>query len=129
MVPAQVRDLLIQLETGILAAQTRGDVDFIAGLLADEFVEIGSSGVVYSKADVLRAIAASPMAEYSLDQFNLLAAGACVIVTYLARTRRVNNAELRQSRRSSTWIERGGRWQVLFHQGTPMPPECSTAGG
>ncbi|HZR29145.1 MAG TPA: nuclear transport factor 2 family protein [Terriglobales bacterium] len=119
-----LEEKLIAKERAILAAQKRGDLDAVAGALADGFHEIGKGAKFYSKADVIKALQdATEIADYSLEQFRLLPVHArCVIITYISTVRRSSrgNNEAARAYRSSTWIEQGGSWRMIFHQGTPI---------
>lgn len=124
MLGKETEELLIKLETDILAAQKSGDFSAISNLLADDFQEIGSSGRVYSKAEVLQAIQAGPLLDYAVESFKLLPINdGTVIVTYIATSRRISTGTERVNRayRSSTWVRRDGSWRMVFHQGTPIP--------
>lgn len=108
---------LQQLEEELLRPDIRRDPARVAALLAEDFREFGASGRIYNKASVLAELIAEPPAQLSLTDF------ACqhltpdvALVTY--RSRRVDEAGARDALRSSLWIERDGRWQILFHQGT-----------
>lgn len=113
----------VRLERSLQAYATR--LDNARLLLAESFVEFGASGRVYTKAAVLEAFtnaAADNQVELPemLDfDANLLAPGT-VLVTY--RSVSTTSESRRSSRRSSIWQQRGGRWQMLFHQATPIPP-------
>ncbi len=87
----------------------------MASYLSDEFVEIGRSGRVYDKAQILEAVGAEPdgvAIEASDFVFRRIAEGV-VLVTYATRSH--NGSALR----SSIWRKAGERWQLVFHQGTP----------
>ncbi len=127
MLAQQLKELeekLIAQERGILAAQKRGDLAAVAEALADGFHEIGKSAKFYSKADVMNALkGATEIADYSLENFRLLRVNAsCVILTYISTVRGRSQSEEEATRayRSSTWIEQGGSWRMIFHQGTPI---------
>jgi hypothetical protein len=95
--------------------------DEIADLLADDFVEFGTSGQTYSKSEVLKALGKQPGMEVSLEQFKLVQlAPDAALVTYLAVVSSGTEESIR-SRRSSVWAFREGHWQILFHQGTKIP--------
>ncbi len=92
----------------------RGNVDT---LLSASFFEVGASGRLYSRDDVVEAL------EQRLDDgvFEELhaqdvrcvrLADSCFLFTYrLAQAGRM-------TRRSSIWRRDSGRWQILYHQGT-----------
>ena len=88
-------------------------------LLADDFFEFGSSGHVFNKAEVLTSLKTDPTAPRSVDDMRVrrLAPDA-VLVTYRAYYNEQPSAE---SLRSSVWMHKDGRWQMVFHQGTPCP--------
>lgn len=112
----------VRLERSLQGYATR--LDSARMLLAESFVEFGASGRVYTKAAVLEAFtAAAADNQVELPEMldfdaNLLAPGT-VLVTY--RSVSTPPASPRSSRRSSIWQQRGGSWQMLFHQATPIP--------
>ena len=100
----------------------RRDRSLVAPLLADDFIEFGSSGKVYDKEAVLGALAtdrsmAPRVADFSVK---VLAPGLVLATFRTARSDRGTEAG-RQTLRSSVWREVSGRWQIVFHQGTPLP--------
>jgi len=88
-------------------------------LLADEFVEFASTGEVFDKPAILEALAAEAKAGVpprALEDLRVQALSPdAVLVTYRSRTRG------KSALRSSIWKRIGGRWQMLFHQGTISP--------
>jgi hypothetical protein len=124
MVSTDLQDRLLALERQILEAQKHCDYEVIAALLAADFREVGSSGRIYTKTEILEAIREVEVLDYSLEQPRATSLGQnCVLLTYVATLRRCRGAceSLQRSHRSSIWIERDGKWQVLYHQGTPIP--------
>ena len=105
------------LERRLLDPGLRSDGDQVADLLAERFVEFGSSGRKWTKATTIAHLAgaapssAEPAAISDLN-VDLLAEGAA-LVTY--RIGEANHASLR----SSVWIRETGGWKMVFHQGTP----------
>ena len=85
-------------------------------LVADDFWEVGASGAVYSREDVLSSVPAvsDPMDAswrvHDLDCRQL--APNTIAVTYI-----LHQGE-RMTRRLTIWQERSGQWQVAYHQGT-----------
>jgi hypothetical protein len=94
-------------------------------LLAENFVEFGSSGRVYTKAAVVDLFAHTATKDQGeppemLDFEARLITPDTVLVTYRSIT---CGAVLGPSaRRSSIWQRVEGHWQMLFHQGTPISP-------
>lgn len=110
---------LQQLEEDLLRPETRRDSARLAHLLADEFREFGASGRVYDKASILAELSAANPAALSLTDFACQQlAPTIALVTY--RSQRSDANGTRQALRSSVWIHRDDRWQILFHQGTRL---------
>jgi hypothetical protein len=88
-------------------------------------MEFGRSGRVYRKEDVVRSLAAegaenSPAPTAANFELTCLA-DDIVLVTYRSLRKDKDGQEL-HSLRSSIWKLIGGRWQMIFHQGTPTHP-------
>lgn len=98
------------LEELLLTSETRTSRDDLDRLLADDFVEFGSSGGVYTKAEVISAVPLTePCVDCTISEFRALAlAPDAVLVTY----------RLPGSLRSSVWRRDVGGWRMVFHQGT-----------
>jgi hypothetical protein len=109
---------LRKLEEELLRPATRRDSEALAWLLADEFREFGSSGRVFTRREVIEALRSESPNRFSITDFRatLLAEGVA-LVTYRA-IRRDRLDEASASLRSSLWVMRDARWQMLFHQGT-----------
>jgi len=112
---------LFELETSLHTRQVRSSREAASQLLADEFIEFGSSGRVFDKP----AIIASMMNEtnhpqIAVDEFATRdLAPDVVLVTYIAsRPATLFWGRAVRSLRSSIWKLFGERWQMVFHQGT-----------
>ncbi|CQR52811.1 hypothetical protein PRIO_1039 [Paenibacillus riograndensis SBR5] len=103
------------LEEKLLTPEVRTSPQQLGLLLADEFVEYGSSGRVWHKKDLMGEEGAG-MVELTLSEFALhpLSEDA-VLATYKTLNAKNGGYTLR----SSIWRCRDGLWQMLFHQGTP----------
>jgi hypothetical protein len=125
MTSKELEEHLIAKEMDIVAAQKRRDFSAVEALLADGFHEIGSSGRLFSKSEILDAIQEVQIIDCSFDSFKILPIDKeCVIVTYVATAKRSHKGHEHWNRayRSSIWMEREGSWRVVFHQATPLPP-------
>lgn len=116
-------DLLRQLEEELLKPEVRKSAERLGALLADEFLEFGSSGHAYDKAQIIMALQderPDAALHVSLTEFTARRLAPDVVpVTYRTR-RRGGPAMPEVSRlRSSIWKLIDGRWQMVFHQGTP----------
>ncbi len=112
---------LRQLEERLLPPDVRKSVEEVSELLANEFIELGSSRRIFDKRHIIARLQMEPTVRRSLLDFktSVLAPGV-VSVTYRAvRQGAVPGAQPIHSLRSSIWKLIDGRWQMLFHQGTP----------
>jgi hypothetical protein len=104
--------LLFELEQRLARVGGKISAEEANALLADDFVEFGTSGRIWSKADIVRALPQWPASERRLEEFRVreLSDSLC-LVTYKTES----------SLRSSIWRRVGDRWQMIFHQGTNIP--------
>ncbi len=118
--------LLRALEERLLDPAVRHSADELSQLLADDFVEFGRSGRVYNKPQIISrhsgelVTGALPVAKLGDFVARPLAPDA-MLLTYRATERAGEGAASSDSRRCSIWQLIGGRWQLIFHQGTPVP--------
>jgi hypothetical protein len=98
-------------EERLTMPSVRGSAEALDHLISDEFVEFGSSGQVYTKAEVIALISAAPTVTVNVTAFRVLSLSPDItLATY--RTER--------SLRSSVWRREGQSWRIVFHQGTPI---------
>jgi hypothetical protein len=96
-------------------------LDIIADLIDNEFIEIGSSAVIYDKAEVIRWLASDDQSERIGTSFKAhLLAENIILLTYMSSIKDTPLGESKQAMRSSIWRLTGGKWRMVFHQGTPM---------
>ncbi len=116
-------DKIHALEMRLLAPEFRRSIKILDRLLADEFLEIGSLGRVYRKQDILDQLPTEDELRFSIDDFLVLGLSEeVVLATYRAARTRIESVTPEHSLRSSIWRHEGGRWRLVFHQGTPMDP-------
>ena len=88
-------------------------------LLADDFLEYGSSGNSYDKKaqlDAVKGINKNSLIKFTVTDFKIkLLATDVLLATY--QTFRHNDSKY--ALRSSIWKKNEGKWQMIFHQGTP----------
>ncbi|PWK92885.1 DUF4440 domain-containing protein [Fulvimonas soli] len=119
------RQAILDGEHALVAAQRDADRAAMERLLSPVFREIGQSGRLYARGDVLDALAATPVAGFALQPLAWIeASGDCVILLYESDVTRLQDGrpQRRRALRSSTWRREDGGWRLLFHQGTPLPP-------
>ncbi|MBA4541644.1 MULTISPECIES: DUF4440 domain-containing protein [Thermoactinomyces] len=112
-----LKEHLRQLEEKLLLPEVRRSREELSKLLADEFFEFGSSGTVWSKEEI--GSEGLSVRKMSLSHFEVhLLAPDVALTTYRVKdeTRKMDTL------RSSVWKLKEGRWQMIFHQGTPTSP-------
>ena len=118
-----IADHLKSLEETLLDPAVRKNSEQVSDLLADDFLEFGSSGRTFDKASILEDLRNEPPHQTArLSDFAIRPlAPEVILVTY--RTTRLDSSGqiIHQTQRSSIWINRNGKWQITFHQGTPIP--------
>jgi hypothetical protein len=115
-------DTLRALEEALMRPDVRNSADRVGRLLADDFIEFGSSGRVFGKAEVVEALRQEgPDPGFRVEVTDFAArqlAPGVVLATYRTSSSGPNAPQSRRLR-SSIWKLIEGRWQMLFHQGTP----------
>ncbi|BCB02959.1 nuclear transport factor 2 family protein [Bacillus sp. KH172YL63] len=102
------------LEEALLDPGVRTDRESLERLLAESFIEFGSSGTVWKRKDCLGESGLS-VRNFHLYDFNLESlADNVVLATYRLHDRTRGQHTLR----SSIWKAADGGWQMCFHQGT-----------
>lgn len=106
-----------RLEERLLRAEVRASPEALAELLAETFVEFGSSGRVFDRPQIVELLQSEPPVPVSITDFTLTPLAEDVaLVTYRAYRQQPDGMVV--SLRSSVWRWLDGRWQVIFHQGT-----------
>ena len=114
----QIKEHLILLEEKLLNPSIRKSIEEVSQLLADDYVEFGSSGKVYKKKDTIEALQKEPAGQISAHDFKVnLLTPEVTLVTYTA-VKKDNLDSETKSLRSSVWQKTGEKWQIVFHQGT-----------
>ena len=95
-----------------------GTIEELALLLSDDFLEFGSSGLLFCKQDVIDALSRRSVVQVKLADFQvrLLAPTIGLVVYSLCPVR--NNEEDAVTVRSSIWRLEESGWRMVFHQGT-----------
>ena len=111
-----IEDQLQELELCLLQSSSHR-LQHVAELLAENFVEFGSSGQTFTKEQTISALQSQPATECTVTHFQVqLLAPHLALVTYRAQRRSEPPV---YTLRSSIWEQAQERWRVLFHQGTP----------
>jgi hypothetical protein len=117
-VRAEDFETLRLMEESLWVADTRFDQNYMDEVLAPDFFEIGRSGQVYQREDIVKSpkrpiYAAIPLPDFSVRMLSEDLAQ----VTYNSHTTFDSMIEL--GRRTSIWSRWKNGWTLRFHQGTP----------
>ena len=106
--------LVEELERELLGPLVRGDIGRTAVLLHPDFMEIGSSGRVWTRDAMMMALEEDPGERTDIEILGAERIGtSAVLLTYRSFARSGTTL------RSSLWVLDGDRWRLRFHQGTP----------
>jgi len=95
--------------------------DGFASLLAPEFMEAEASGV-YDKSGSVKGLQEMPgdMSQFDLADWKAISFDDdAKLVTYTVTSK---GAKPEKEYHSTIWVNRGGKWMGLYHQGTPSSP-------
>ncbi len=96
-------------------------VEVLAELIDNEFIEVGSSAVIYDKAEVMRWLASNDQSERVGTSFKAhQLSESIILLTYVSTIKDTPASKSKQAIRSSIWRLTDGQWRMVFHQGTPM---------
>ena len=113
-------DFFRDLEERLLRPEVRRSPDEAGKLLATDFIEFGSSGAVYSRQQILDALAKESPMELSATDFSVrVLCDGVVLLTYRSVRNDPASGQEWHSLRSYIWKFVDGRWLMSFHQGTP----------
>lgn len=103
---------VIALEQSLLSDEVRADSASVAALLHPDFCEVGRSGRLWTRAELLAHVA--PLAQPVTLQVLSVTRVAPQAILLLWRSVGDEGSVLR----SSLWVREGGDWVQRFHQGT-----------
>jgi hypothetical protein len=106
---AGMADEVVRLELALLDPAVRADRAQVERLLHPEFREIGASGRMWDRDEMIAALEEDPGGGATASELETrLVAEGVVLLTYATG----------DARRSSLWVLGEDGWRVLFHQGT-----------
>ncbi|MDC0135197.1 hypothetical protein OAI26_00755 [Sulfitobacter sp.] len=108
------------LEESLWRIETRHNLLLMRQTFADEVVEFGQSGRIYTLEDLLPEQAnAGFTATLPLPAFKASYLSRTVVqTTYVSEL--FTNGKVEHVNRSSIWIKHNTAWCLRFHQGTPV---------
>ena len=111
--------VVIEREVALLTPEVRGSAEQLEELLDPDFGEIGKSGRLWTRGEMIAALVADTDPEQHSINFSDMSGRTVgpgfVLLTY------VTQVEGQRARRSSLWRQSMKGWRVLYHQGTPIP--------
>jgi ribonuclease HI len=112
----EARDIaaVVELEQELLEPQVRSDYGQLAYLLHPEYREIGASGRLWGRDDLIEELVEAPELETRFELLDTTSLGDDLLQV-LYRTSGPDGSAVR----SSLWQRTDGRWRLRFHQGTP----------
>lgn len=117
-----IDEVILTLENRLLQPEVRKSRAELTELLAEDFVEYGSSGLVHDRRSIIEALGEESSVTLNIKEFRTTRLKAdIVLATYRAISSGDEGKPDQHSLRSSIWICNGGDWQMIFHQGTPTP--------
>lgn len=120
----ELQSHLRTLEESHLQPEVRSSPEALGTILAEDFFEFGSSGRVWDRQTILEDVPGEAPFRWSIEDFvvRLLAPGVA-LTTYRLSTGSFEGTDVRTTLRSSVWVQREGRWVMVFHQGTVATTE------
>jgi len=112
---------IYELETSLLNSEIRSSFKQLNNLLADDFKEFGSSGLVYTKQNILKRLPLNTdKVVYTVSDFKIKSLSENIVMSNFKVDRIINNMGKVPSLRTSLWRKEGDAWRIFFHQGTPI---------
>jgi hypothetical protein len=97
--------------------------DGFAAMLADDFVFVGGPGTA-NKTETVDVLKKMELLEYTLSDFRLVKVDPdLAVITYTATDKSTYDGKTsggKPIRNSTAWINRGGKWLVVYHQETEV---------
>lgn len=103
---------VVALERSLLADSVRSDRASVAALLHPDWREIGRSGRLWTREEMLAEIGPIPPVELEVVETVRIAPDQVLLIWRA-------HAAAGITLRSSLWSRQGGGWRQVFHQGTP----------
>ncbi len=115
------------LEISLLKPEVRSSRDELDKLIADDFMEFGSSGGIYYKKDTVENLSLSvDKVQFTVSDFKARELSEDLVQTTFKTEKIINDVQKIISLRSSIWKRIGGNWQMIFHQGTVVSKQSNS---
>jgi hypothetical protein len=111
-------DIIRKKELSLVEPEVRRSKEQLASLLADSFIEIGSTGSIYNKKDTVETLP-NLGTVYRVEDLEVTTLSEDIIQTVFKTTQTKTDGTVTKSLRSSIWKKIDSEWRMIFHQGTP----------
>lgn len=121
-IKSSIQDELFQMEQRLLHPEVRTSKGDLMVILADDFVEFGSSGRIFYKQQIIEDLINSHTPQMEIKDFQAIPLASDIVLTTFRVVKHIKpeGEEIKNSLRSSIWKFIDDRWQIVFHQGTPI---------
>ncbi len=108
------------LEESLLDAAVRRDRKKRRSMLAENFLEFGSSGRTWTRNSIIELLSReTTFIAPAIEDFRCdFLSDDVALVTYRTIRADADSSEVLASLRSSIWTKKSGAWRMRFHQGT-----------
>ncbi len=109
-------EAVIELELAMATGEARHSAAELDRLLDADFLEIGASGRLWTRGEIIGALVREAPGEQrgiAVSQLTGMTIGPDLVLL-----RYVTDGDGRRARRSSLWRRTSGSWRLLHHQGT-----------
>lgn len=114
---------LQELEITLHKYATRADLKKLTVLLHPNYIEIGYSGRTYDFDSIVEDLLSESKQDFEIwsqeYKINELASNMVQLIYKSARVDGQGRLS-RHAKRASIWIKESGKWQMKFHQATPV---------
>jgi hypothetical protein len=114
----------IEREKAVWEALKRKDYDSFATFIDSAQVEVEPHGV-FDKEGTLKLVRMFDASKGELSDFKTVKFNDdATLVTYLVT---ISGAKPQKERATTIWVNRGGKWSALYHQGTPAEDQAAAS--
>ena len=112
---------IYELELSLLKPEVRSNRVALDRLLADDFIEFGSSGNKYTKRDILERVPnTQEKIEYEVSDFTVDSPSDNIAIATFKTEKTTEGKDKVVAERSSHWRNTNKGWQMFLHQAKPM---------
>ncbi len=120
--PDPLRDELVRDEQMVADAQEQKNANVLRQALADDFLYVAYNGLVFTKPQIVKDLKYMDVSRYRMQNFKVrrLGSAAALLAYDLDIGGSIAGQDMPAKQyASSIWMNRSGRWVLIFHQETP----------